>query len=77
MSMYVAMLEHWLGMDDLAMNRLSWYLATTNLGYQPPGEAVDWTTERPLTSTSSEPVTAAWYLLALLNQLGMFDPRLP
>jgi GH15 family glucan-1,4-alpha-glucosidase len=77
MSMYTAMLEHWLGMDDIAVNRLSWYVATTSSGYESPGEAVDWTTERPLVSTASEPVTAAWYELALLNQLGMFDPRLP
>jgi GH15 family glucan-1,4-alpha-glucosidase len=77
MSMYMAMLEHWTGMDEDAEKRLSWYVATTNLGYQPAGEAVDWTTERPLSSTASEPVTAAWYQLALLNQLGMFDPRLP
>jgi hypothetical protein len=77
MSMYATMLEHWLGMDDLAVNRLSWYVATTGLGYEPPGEAVDWTTERPLVSTASEPVSAGWYVLALLNQLGKFDPRLP
>jgi GH15 family glucan-1,4-alpha-glucosidase len=77
MSMYMAMLEHWLGMDDLATSRLSWYVAVTASGYQPPGEAVDWTTELPIVSTSSEPVTAAWFGLALLNQLGVFDPRLP
>jgi GH15 family glucan-1,4-alpha-glucosidase len=77
MSMYMGMLEHWLGMDDLAANRLSWYVATTSSGFQPPGEAVDWTTELPLVSTASEPVTGAWYGLALLNQLGIFDPRLP
>jgi hypothetical protein len=77
MSMYMAMLEHWLGMDDVAANRLSWYVATTNSGYEPAGEAVDWTTELPIVSTASEPVTAAWYGLALLNQLGLFDPRLP
>jgi len=77
MSMYMAMLEHWLAMDDMASNRLSWYVATTASGYQPPGEAVDWVTELPIASTSSEPVTGAWYGLTLLNQLGMFDPRLP
>jgi len=77
MSMYMAMLEHWLGMDDMATNRLSWYVATTAAGFEPMGEAVDWVTELPLVSSASEPVTAAWYGLALLNQLGMFDPRLP
>jgi len=77
MSMYMAMLEHWFAMDDVAANRLSWYVATTAFGFQPPGEAVDWTTELPIFSTSSEPVTAAWYGIALLNHLGIFDPRLP
>jgi hypothetical protein len=76
MSMYMTMLEHWLGMNDTADNRLSWYVATTNAGYQPPGEAIDWTTELPLVSTASEPVTSAWFGLALLNRLGIFDPRL-
>jgi hypothetical protein len=71
------MLEHWFAMDDVAANRLSWYVATTAFGFQPPGEAVDWTTELPILSTSSEPVTAAWYGIALLNHLGIFDPRLP
>jgi GH15 family glucan-1,4-alpha-glucosidase len=77
MSMYMAMLEHWVGMNDIASNRLSWYVATTNAGYQPAGEAVDWVTELPIVSTGSEPVTAAWFGLALLNQVGAFDPRLP
>lgn len=77
LDMYVAMLEHWQGLDDMAMQRLLWYASTTNVGYMPPGEAVDWTNNRPLPSTAAEPVTAAWYELALLNQLDLFDPRLP
>jgi hypothetical protein len=42
-----------------------------------PGEAVDWTTGQPLVSTMAEPVTGAWYQLAVLNYLNLFDPRLP
>jgi GH15 family glucan-1,4-alpha-glucosidase len=77
MDMYVALLEHWRGLDDIALKRLQWYARATNVGYVPPGEAVDRPTSRPLASTSAEPVTAAWYILALLNQLNLFDPRLP
>lgn len=77
MDMYVDMLEHWRGLDDIALKRLQWYVTVTNAGYMPPGEAVDWQTERPLPSTSSEPVTAAWYIMGLVNYLNMFDPRLP
>jgi hypothetical protein len=76
MDMYMAMLEHWRGLDDIALQRLQWYVRATNVGYMPPGEAVDWPTDRPLPSTSAEPVTASWYALALLNYLNLFDPRL-
>jgi hypothetical protein len=77
MDMYMCMLEHWRGLDDVALQRLLWYVRVTNVGYMPPGEAVDWTNDRPLASTSSEPATAAWYMVGLLNYLGVFDPRLP
>jgi hypothetical protein len=77
MDMYLAMLEHWRGLDDIAFRRLQWYARVTNVGYMPPGEAVDWPTDRPLPSTASEPVTGAWYILGLLNFLNAFDPRLP
>ncbi|MCU1378177.1 MAG: Carbohydrate binding family 6 [Acidimicrobiales bacterium] len=77
MDMYMAMLEHWTGLDDVALERLRWYVRVTNAGYMPPGEAVDWPSDRPLPSTASEPVTGSWYLLALLNHLDLFDPRLP
>jgi GH15 family glucan-1,4-alpha-glucosidase len=77
MDMYVAMLEHWRGLDDIALKRLQWYARATNAGYVPPGEAVDRSTSRPLASTSAEPVTAGWYILGLLNYLNQFDPRLP
>ncbi len=77
MDMYMAMLEHWRGIDDPAAQRLTWYAKATNVGYMPPGEGVDWPTDRPLPSTAAEPVTAAWYQLGLLNQLNLFDPRLP
>jgi hypothetical protein len=77
MDMYVAMLEHWRGLDDDALERLQWYARTTNVGYMPQGEGVDWPTDRPLPSTAVEPVTASWYILGLLNHLNQFDPRLP
>jgi hypothetical protein len=77
MDMYVDMLEHWIGLDDTALKRLQWYVRVTNVGYMPPGEAVDSPTNLPLPSTSSEPVTASWYVMALLNYLNLFDPRLP
>jgi len=73
----MSMLEHWRGLDDVAMQRLQWYVRVTNVGYMPPGEAVDWTNDRPLPSTASEPTTGAWYALGLLNYFGVFDPRLP
>lgn len=77
MDMYVSMLEHWRGLDDVALARLRWYASATNVGYMPPGEAVDWPTNRPLPSTAVEPVTAAWYVLGLLTYFNLFDPRLP
>jgi hypothetical protein len=77
MDMYMDMLEHWRALDDVALQRLQWYASVTNVGYMPPGEAVDWQTKQPLPSTASEPVTGAWYVMALLNYLNLFDPRLP
>jgi GH15 family glucan-1,4-alpha-glucosidase len=77
MDMYVDLLEHWRGLDDIALKRLQWYARVTNAGYVPPGEAVDRPTNRPLVSTSAEPVTASWYILGLTNYLNLFDPRLP
>jgi hypothetical protein len=77
MDMYMAMLEHWRGLDDIALERLQWYGRVTNVGYMQPGEGVDWPSDRPLPSTAAEPVTAAWYVLGLLNYLDLFDPRLP
>jgi GH15 family glucan-1,4-alpha-glucosidase len=77
MDMYTSMLEHWRGLDDAVLQRLQWYASATNVGYMPPGEGVDWPTNRPLPSTAAEPVTAAWYVIGLLNDLNLFDPRLP
>jgi hypothetical protein len=77
MDMYMSMLEHWQGLNDTSLGRLVWYAGVTNVGYMPPGEAVDWPTQRPLPSTSSEPVTGGWFMMALLNYLNVFDPRLP
>jgi GH15 family glucan-1,4-alpha-glucosidase len=76
-TMEMTMLEHWHGLDMLATDRLSWEVATMPTGFEPQGEPVDWTTQQPIVSTASEPVTGAWYVLGLLNQIGLFDPRLP
>jgi hypothetical protein len=77
LDMHMSMLEHWRGLDDIALKRLQWYARVTNVGYMPPGEAVDRQTNRPLPSTSAELVTAAWYAMGLLNYLNLFDPLLP
>ncbi|MDB6015090.1 MAG: Carbohydrate binding family 6 [Gammaproteobacteria bacterium] len=76
LDMYLALLEHWRGLDDVVLRRLQFYASVTAVGYMPPGEAIDWQTGRPLVSTSSEPVTAAWNTLGLMNYLNIFDPRL-
>lgn len=77
MSMYAAMLEHWQGNDATSLARLQWYASRTGRGFVTPGESIDWTTGLPLVSTMAEPVTGAWYQLAVLNYLNLFDPRLP
>jgi hypothetical protein len=77
MSMYAAMLEHWQGNDTASLARIQWYASRTGKGFVTPGEAVDWTTGQPLVSTMAEPVTGAWYQMALLNYINQFDPRLP
>lgn len=76
-SLYISMLEHWQGNDSMSLSRLQWYAARTGRGFVTPGEAVDWVTGQPLISTSAEPVTGAWYQMALLTYLNQFDPRLP
>ena len=77
MSMYAGILEHWQGNDASSLARLQWYVSRTARGFVTPGEAVDWVTGQPLISTSAEPVTGAWYQIALLTYLNVFDPRLP
>jgi GH15 family glucan-1,4-alpha-glucosidase len=76
-SLYVAILEHWQGNDAWSLSRLQWYASRTGRGFVTPGEAVDWVTGQPLISTAAEPVTGAWYQMALLNYLNLYDPRLP
>jgi GH15 family glucan-1,4-alpha-glucosidase len=77
MSMYAALLDHWAGRDDEALARLQWFVSRTGRGFVTPGEPVDWVTGLPLVSTMIEPVTGAWYQLALLNYVDEFDPRMP
>lgn len=77
MVLYAAMQEHWAGNDAWALARLQWYTSRTGRGFVTPGEAVDWTNGQPLISTAAEPVTGAWYQMAVLTYLNQFDPRLP
>jgi GH15 family glucan-1,4-alpha-glucosidase len=74
--MYMAMLERWQGTVATTRTRLQWYASITPFGYEPPGEAVDRSTEEPLVSTASEPVTGGWFQLATLVEQGAFDTRL-
>jgi GH15 family glucan-1,4-alpha-glucosidase len=74
--MYMSMLNTWQGQYGTGRARLSWYASVTPYGYEPPGEAVDWTNMQPLISTASEPVTGAWFMLATLTAQHQFDTRL-
>jgi hypothetical protein len=69
--------EHWAGNDTWSLARLQWYASRTGLGFVTPGQAVDWTNSQPLISPAAEPVTGAWYQMAVLMYLNQFDPRLP
>ncbi len=78
MSSYMSMAEHWLGLNELSFARLQWYVSVTGVGFMPTGEAVDWYTQKPLVSTMSQPDDGGYNMqIALLNYLGLFDPRLP
>ena len=78
MSSYMSMAEHWLGLDELSFARLQWYVSVTGVGFMPTGEVVDWHTQQPLVSTMSQPDDGGYNMqIALLNYLGLFDPRLP
>lgn len=77
MSMYAAMQEVWSGANDQAFDRLQWYASRSGQGYVTLGEAVDRTTGQPLVSTMIEPVTGAWFQLAVLTYLGQTDTRFP
>lgn len=76
MSMYMSMAEHWLSLDETATSRLDWYISISAVGSMPPGEGIDWSTQQPLVSTAVEPVTGTWYVLSLLVNLNLFEPRL-
>jgi GH15 family glucan-1,4-alpha-glucosidase len=74
--MYMSMLNTWQGQFGTGKARLSWYAGVSPYGYEPPGEAVDWTNMQPLLSTASEPVTGAWFMLATLTAQHQYDTRL-
>lgn len=78
MSSYMSMAEHWLGLDELSFARLQWYVSVMGVEYMPTGEGIDWNTQQPLPSTMSQPDEGGYNMqVALLNHLGLFDPRLP
>jgi hypothetical protein len=74
--MYVAILEHWLGMDQRASDRLSWCVATSGRVHA-AGRGRRLHGPAPIISSASESASGAWLTLGLLNQLGQFDLRLP
>jgi GH15 family glucan-1,4-alpha-glucosidase len=74
--MYMSMLNTWQGQTGTGKARLTWYASVSPYGYEPPGEAVDWTNMQPLVSTASEPVTGAWFMLATLTAQHQYDTRL-
>lgn len=76
MVMYMSILDTFQHDPTLAAARLQYYASVTPYGYEPPGEAVDWTNLQPLISTASEPVTGGWFLLATLVAQGAYNPRL-
>lgn len=76
MSTYVAM--HHLNRAEpaTALSYLQWIVSRTAVGYMSAGEAVSRITLKPLPSTSVEPVTAAWFILAALQYEGKADVRI-
>lgn len=75
MAMYVALNSVYTGNMTDALNRLTWYVTRTAVGYMPQGEAVSNVTQKPIISTMVEPVTGAWYVLAALAYSGQADTR--
>ncbi|KQR93947.1 MAG: hypothetical protein J0I33_11190 [Microbacterium ginsengisoli] len=75
MSMYAAIDDVYTGNTSDALNRLTWYVTRTAVGYMPPGEAVSNVSQKPIISTMVEPVTGAWYVLAALAYTNQTDTR--
>lgn len=76
MSMYLALYSIYHGDPTTALNRMTWYVTRTAVGYMPPGEAISNVTQKPIVSTMVEPVTGAWYVLAALAYSGQGDTRM-
>lgn len=74
-TMFDAMYEVFTGRSSDAFAKLQWYASRSGTGYMPPGEAVSWTTGRPILSTMSEPLTASSFIMAALSYSGQYDPR--
>ncbi len=76
MSLYMALYHLDRGETASALNYLQWVVSRTAVGYMSAGEAVSRITLKPLPSTSVEPVTAAWFVLAALQYEGKADIRI-
>lgn len=76
MSSWNAIAHIYNGEGTEALNIFDWYKHRTAAGFMVTGEAVSDVSEKPIVSTSSEPVTAAVYVLAHLTKAGVIDMRL-
>lgn len=75
MTMWDSVYQSYSGNTTKAYNMLEWFKHRTASGFMVTGEAASNVTEAPLTSTASEPVTAASFILASLVYTGNADTR--